>query len=392
MRRIAFKDFVTLQRGFDLPRSEMAGGIYPVVGSTSIIGFHSQYKVEPPGVVTGRSGSLGEVQFVAQPYWPHNTALWVRDFRGNVPKYVYYFLKTLDLGRFNSGAGVPTLNRNHLDKLEISVHEIEAQRDVATILTGYDDLIEVNTRRIRILEQMAQAVYREWFGKVDLESLPEGCKVVDYADLLESYSGGDWGVEEPDEKEYCRVVIIRGTDFNSVRDGGLLQAPRRYVSARSLERRRLRAGDIVVENSVNASSRSAGTALLMTGEIIDRIGEDAICASFCKNFRLKQSELAPLVYMHMKYLYQENRMPFYQHVATNGIGNFQAERFVRTEHIVVPTDKSLLASRLETLRNLTASVYAGQIANLRRTRDLLLPRLVSGEVSVEVVRDEPMAS
>ncbi|MBI4232360.1 restriction endonuclease subunit S, partial [Candidatus Peregrinibacteria bacterium] len=158
-----FKEFVTLQRGFDLPRSQMIEGEYPVIGSTSIIGFHNEYKKEPPGVVTGRSGSLGVVQYINCKYWPHNTSLWVKDFKGNFPRYVYYLLKTLPLANYNAGAGVPTLNRNHLDNLGIQIHDLSGQRKVSRILSAYDDLIENNTRRIQILEEMAQRIYREWF-------------------------------------------------------------------------------------------------------------------------------------------------------------------------------------------------------------------------------------
>src|SRR5438552_4731366 len=106
-RRVQFKDFVTLQRGFDLPEAEMQEGDVPVLGSNCIIGFHNEAKVQPPGVVTGRSGTLGKVQFVDQAYWPHNTALWVKDFKRNDPKFVYYKLQTLNLDRFSSGASVP---------------------------------------------------------------------------------------------------------------------------------------------------------------------------------------------------------------------------------------------------------------------------------------------
>jgi len=158
-----FSDFVTLQRGFDLPKAEMHDGPYPVLGSTSIIGFHSDFKVDPPGVVTGRSGSLGVVQFVAERYWPHNTSLWVKDFKGNDAKFVYYCMKGLDLARFNAGAGVPTLNRNHLDSLEVEVPPLPIQQRIASILSAYDELIENSQRRIKILEEMARALYREWF-------------------------------------------------------------------------------------------------------------------------------------------------------------------------------------------------------------------------------------
>ena len=133
LRSIQFKNFITLQRGFDLPRKDMEIGPYPVIGSTSTIGYHNDFKVEPPGVITGRSGSLGTVQYVTTRYWPHNTALWVKDFKGNHPRYVYYFIQTLNLEHFNSGVGVPTLNRNDLDTLEIKIHPEPIQRKIAEV-------------------------------------------------------------------------------------------------------------------------------------------------------------------------------------------------------------------------------------------------------------------
>ncbi len=158
-----FSDFVTLQRGFDLPKADITPGHVPVVGSTSIIGYHNVAKVSGSGVCTGRSGSLGTVQYINKPFWPHNTSLWVKDFHGNDPRFVYYCMQSLDLGRFNAGAGVPTLNRNHLDSLTVNVPDLPTQRKIAGILSAYDDLIENNLRRIKILEEMAQSIYREWF-------------------------------------------------------------------------------------------------------------------------------------------------------------------------------------------------------------------------------------
>ena len=87
MNLIQFKDFIRLQRGHDLPKKFMIHGEYPVIGSTSIIGRHNEYKYDAPGVITGRSGSLGVVQYTDEKYWPHNTALWVKDFKGNFLVY-----------------------------------------------------------------------------------------------------------------------------------------------------------------------------------------------------------------------------------------------------------------------------------------------------------------
>lgn len=163
MKKITFDEFVRLNRGFDLPESKIVDGEYPVVASTNIKAYHNAYKVKPPVVVTGRSGSLGKVQYIDSKCWPLNTSLYSKDFRGNNPKYIYYFLQTMHLEQYNAGAGVPTLNQNHLQQLKIVVHDIDEQKKVSDILSAYDNLIENNNKRIKLLEQMAENLYKEWF-------------------------------------------------------------------------------------------------------------------------------------------------------------------------------------------------------------------------------------
>ena len=90
-------DVVTLQRGFDITKNEQASdGIVPVVSSGGVASFHDESKSDGPGVIMGRKGTLGRVYYVPGPYWPHDTTLWVKDFKGNVPRFVYYALKSVD--------------------------------------------------------------------------------------------------------------------------------------------------------------------------------------------------------------------------------------------------------------------------------------------------------
>lgn len=159
-------NFVWFQRGFDLPRNNFVEGNVPVYGSTSILGYHNVSKVKAPGIITGRSGTLGKFQFANEDFWPHNTSLWVKDFKDNDEKFAYYLLQTLDFTLFNSGGAVPTLNRNLLTAYIVNVPPLETQRKIATILSGYDDLIENNLKRIKILEEMAQQTYEEWFVRM----------------------------------------------------------------------------------------------------------------------------------------------------------------------------------------------------------------------------------
>lgn len=126
---VPFDQLCVLSRGFDLPDSAMQPGDVPVIASTGIKGYHSVPKVESPVVTTGRSGSLGTVLLVNCPAWPLNTSLYVKDFRSNSPYLVYYTLKNLHLENFNAGAGVPTLNRNHLAGIRIRLPPKDVQRE-----------------------------------------------------------------------------------------------------------------------------------------------------------------------------------------------------------------------------------------------------------------------
>ena len=160
-------EVVTLQRGFDLPTTERKPGNYLVIASTGAVGTHNEAVVRGPGVVIGRSGSLGVGQFIKHDFWPLNTTLWVKDFKGNDPRFCYFLLKSLDLAQFNVGSGVPTLNRNHVHPLPVSLPPLPEQRAIAHILGTLDDKIELNRRINETLEAMARALFKSWF--VDFE-------------------------------------------------------------------------------------------------------------------------------------------------------------------------------------------------------------------------------
>ena len=167
-------DLLVLQRGFDLPKSARADGSVPIYAATGVTGFHDTAKVKPPGVVTGRSGSIGEVIYVQEDFWPLNTTLWAKEFPKSEPLYAYCRLSSLDLGKFNSGAAVPTLNRNDIHGLDVLVPPRKLQRefqDTAGALLAQartHDLQIQNLRRTRDL-----LLPRLLSGQVDVEALPE---------------------------------------------------------------------------------------------------------------------------------------------------------------------------------------------------------------------------
>lgn len=194
-RQCELGDFLQLKRGYDLPHRDRREGDVPIVSSSGPTGVHDVAKVEGPGVVTGRYGTLGEVFYVSEDFWPLNTALYVRDFKGNHPRFVAYLLRTLGLGGQNVAGAVPGVNRNVLHRMHVVVPDRARQERIADVLQAYDDLIENNQRRMTLLEESVHLLHREWFSRLRfpgfertrlVDGIPEGWRHVGFGDLVET--------------------------------------------------------------------------------------------------------------------------------------------------------------------------------------------------------------
>jgi len=167
-RDITLGDFVSLQRGHDLTEPDRRPGSIPVVGSAGHNGFHDTALCKGPGIVVGRSGaSFGQVHFSPVDFWPHNTGLYVTDFKGNDQRFAFYFLKALDFDRYNSGSAQPSLNRNFIYPIPVRIPPVAEQKAIAAVLGALDDKIELNRRMNATLEAMARALFQSWFVDFD---------------------------------------------------------------------------------------------------------------------------------------------------------------------------------------------------------------------------------
>lgn len=165
--KMTLGDVIELKRGYDLPERDREDGPYPIVSSSGISGRHSKAMVKAPGVVTGRYGTLGVFHYITEDYWPLNTALYVRDFKGNHPRFISYFLRTLDFFAYSDKAAVPGLNRNHLHMAPVTIPDPDTQRAIAGVLGALDDKIEVNRGIARTLEAAARALFESWFVRFE---------------------------------------------------------------------------------------------------------------------------------------------------------------------------------------------------------------------------------
>jgi type I restriction enzyme S subunit len=362
-----FSDFITLQRGFDLPKSEMREGPFPVLGSTSVIGHHSEFKVEPPGVITGRSGSLGVVQYVHERYWPHNTALWVKDFKGNDPKFVYFCMQGMDFARFNAGAGVPTLNRNHLDSLEVNVPPLPIQRHIAGILSAYDELIENSQRRIKILESMARALYREWFVHFrfpghesaplvpsTLGEIPQGWEVKKLSEIAENFDR----LRKP---------------LSKMQRADMQGAYPYYGAAKVFDH----VNDFIFDGEYLLMAEDGSVITPERNPVLQLVNEKFWPNNHTHVLRGRAHFTTHFLYLGLS---EVDILPYITGAAQPKITQ---ENMNRIPFFSGPQSlHEVFNQRVEPIFR-QSQLLQRQIQNLRRTRDLLLPRLLTGQIAVE---------
>jgi type I restriction enzyme S subunit len=346
-------DFLTLKRGYDLPEYARHPGEIPVVSSSGITGRHKEAKVDGPGVVTGRYGTLGEVFYIEEPFWPLNTALYVQNFKGNHRRFVSYFLKWVLNGTESNKAAVPGINRNELQARWVSVPEdVGEQASIASILSAYDDLIENNQRRIQLLEQAARLLYKEWFVHLRfpghehtriIDSVPEGWKKKPLGELLTLQRGFDLPVSKRKEG---RFPIYASTGINGYHIEAKVKGP----------------------GVVTGRSGSLGTVIYISGDFWP-----LNTTLWVKEFKL----VGP-------------------HYANHLLANMQLEQY--NGGAAVPTLNRNDVHRVEVLsppsmllrifedqsHDIVKQIDALTSMNLKlaEARDLLLPKLMNGELAV----------
>lgn len=176
-RVLKLEDIITLQRGRDLPVQNRTSGEIPVIGSSGVVGWHNEAAkgVPLPGVATGRSGSIGLLTYIDQPYWPLNTVLYVSNFKGNDPRFLYYWLQLFDFNRYSQGVSVPTLNRNHVYPVLFPLPSLPEQQDIANVFLTSDFKINALEQESLLLEELFNSLLEELMtGQLLILPLIEG--------------------------------------------------------------------------------------------------------------------------------------------------------------------------------------------------------------------------
>lgn len=371
-------NLVQLQRGHDLPASDRSDGNIPVMGSAGLTGWHDKPKVNGPGLVVGRSGaSFGKVNFCKQDFWPLNTSLYAVDFNGNDRRFVYYMLKSIDFDRFNTGSAQPSLNRNVIHPLPVSIPPLPIQHRIADILGAYDDLIEVNRRRIEILEDMASALFREWFveyrypghtedamQETEIGAVPEGWQVGKLKEVATVNRANIRDNNAPEEINYLTISKV---------NEGSIDEPEHmtWKDSPSRAKRVVQHGDILW-SSVRPNLKGYGLVLNPKPNTIASTG-----------FAVLTPDEVPYTYLY-QFVTTKNFVSYLVNVATGAAYPSANVSDFKKAKVLLPTP-NLLRRYHSFVEPMYEQINSLRKRNsvLREARDLLLPLLVSGEIEVE---------
>ncbi|HBH8415421.1 restriction endonuclease subunit S, partial [Escherichia coli] len=414
-----------LQRGFDLPQDKRIKGDIPVIASTGIVGYHNEEKVQAPGVVIGRSGSIGGGQYITNNFWPLNTTLWVKDFKGHHPRFVYYLLKSIDFSQFNVGSGVPTLNRNHLSGVLVADTSYSYEKEVSNVIGILDDKINLNKKINQTLEQMSQTLFKSWFVDFDpvidnaldagnpipeaLQSraelrqkvrnsadfkplpaeirslfpsefeetelgwVPKGWKIDNIGGLSDKIFSG--GTPNTSTEEYWNGAL-NWFSSGETRNALIIETEKKITATgvKNSSTRLSVAGDILIASAGQGHTR--GQTSLNT--IDTYINQSVVC------IRPIKPSYSTWLYFNLSSRYTEMRAISDSHSIRGSL----TTKLISSMKVASPTDE------LISLFDINCSVFISKIKNnlelsreLKKLRDTLLPKLISGELSLEDLPD-----
>ena len=390
LTRYKLGEILELQRGYDLPSSQMKKGDILVAGSNGVIGYHNEARSNHPCITVGRSGSVGKVHYYEQATWAHNTALFVKDFKGNDPKYLYYFLKNLHLDKmFDKGSSVvPSLDRKVVHSLNVPCHkDIDCQKRIAAILSKIDRKIELNCAINQNLEAMAKQLYDYWFVQFDFPNeegkpykssggkmvwneklkreIPEGWDISLIKDIATTYSGGTPKSTNIEYYDNGEIAWINSGELNSP----IITKTTNYITKCGLENS---SAKLYPSNSILVAmyGATAGKVSLLTFEACSN---QAVCG------------IIPTIENMLYYVYF-HISSLYSHFITLSTGSARdniSQNTIKNILLPIPTRNilKLFDEKIGSIYQMIVNNYQ-QIDSLAMQRDELLPLLMNGQVSV----------
>lgn len=386
-------EFVRFQRGHDLTADEQKAGVIPVMGSAGQNGTHNESKANGPGLVVGRSGaSIGRVHWSPVDFWPHNTCLYVTDFLGNSPRFVFYLLQTLNLATYNSGSAQPSLNRNYIYSIKVCVPIRAGQDAIAELLEAFDDRIALLRETNTTLEAIAQALFKSWFVDFDpvrakLDGrVPEGMDEATAALFPDSFDESELGTVP---KGWQIATLADAFDINPKR------SLKKSVSAPYLDMASLSTSGHCVEAPIQrdmgsgAKFRNGDTLLaritpcLENGKaaFVDFLADDQIGWGSTEFLVLRPKKPLPEYFGYLLCRHPEFREYAIQSMSGTS-GRQRVQNDVLGRYMLAVPDENVASAFARVVEVIQKSIAVNHKTGrtLAALRDTLLPRLISGQL------------
>ena len=314
--------------------------------------------------------------------FPDSVIGFIADDEKSDVRFVKYFFDIFQ-ARMKSiavGAAQDNLSLEKLLTFKIPTPPLSIQRKIATILSGYDDMIENNLKRIKLLEEQAFLRYKELMQELNYSKTK---REVYIKVCLDFYIGGGWGEEDYKEGFTEAAFVIRGTDIPDAKKGEVKNVPFRYHKESNLASRKMQIGDIVFEVSGGSKGQPVGRCILITEKMLTQFGKPVMCASFCKMLRPNENITPEFLYLYLLSSHENGVIAQYEKHSASNIVNYGFEEFIGEQKITLPKASELKAfsEKIKPIFNLI-STLGEQNTKLREARDLLLPRLINGEIVV----------
>lgn len=296
--------------------------------------------------------------------------------------FIYYYLNiiTPSIVAIAGGAATPIINKNSFEGLKVFVPPLPTQRKIGKMLSAYDDLIENNLKRIKLLEEMAQNEFNEWYAK------NEDFEEVNLGSIIGHEIGGGWGAEEQSNEFSKPAYVIRGTDIDELPNGQLEKVPFRFHKKSNLSSRKLQDGDVIFEVSGGSSYEGVAKTLLVTDELLKQFDNAVMPASFCKLARPIKRKYSSFLFLFWRFLRNIKGTEVFELRSASNIVNYNWTAFLKFQKIKKPSE-----TELEKLNRIVEPIYkqvynlGSQNQYLKEARDILLPRLMTGMIDVDKI-------
>jgi len=379
-----FSELMEIKYGKD--HKHLADGKFPLYGSGGVMRYVEKTIYSEESILIPRKGTLGNLFYVNEPFWTVDTLFWSKiNMEKVIPKYLFYTLKTLDLASYNVGSAVPSLTTEVLNEIVVSIPSLPTQTTIASILSSLDDKIELNNKINKNLEDLAQALFKQWFvdfefpnengepykssgGEMvesELGMIPKGWKIDLYGNVVKTTSGSTPSRAKPEYYENGEILWVKSKELNN----SMIFDTEEKIN------------ELGLKNSSAKLVPAYSVLIAMYGATVGQFGliaEEATCnQAICA---VLPNDKIPYSF---NYLFFQNYRKEFSNLAVGSAQQNISQDLIKKIKLVVPADEILkefhqmIDSQLKLIES-----NCRENNRLSVLRDTILPKLISGELEV----------